>query len=90
MTKREKLARAVGKVLANDPWGDLPGLDESGREAIRPVLQKEALGIVDAILAELREADDKMIAAACRETRHWEGDASAVWQAMIDAIGDEA
>ena len=51
--------------------------------------------LVDAVLAELREPDDRMIAAGWQEFRKWDMTPEMYeclrggFSAMIDAIGDE-
>ena len=91
MTKREQLARALCK-LDSRIVGDRGGCDcQSCTNA--PTYFRQ----VDAILAELREPDEKMHAAGEQAIRHKKGNETGVvpieteiafdvWQAMIDAI----
>ena len=84
MTKREQLAQIVA---------DTQGLDWHVSHEFR----QRCLRAVDAILAELREPDEKMHAAGEQATRDKKGNETGVvpieteisfdvWQAMIDAI----
>lgn len=73
MDKREEAARAV---QAKAPWSE--GLDD-----------EKALEYVDAVIACIREPDEKMMRAG----KYGEGDLAKMvqiqmWQGMIDAIGD--
>ena len=74
MNKRHRMAQIIADTL---------GLDWHASHEFR----QRCLAAVDAILAELREPDDRMIDAA----RHWAvGETEkAFWQAMIDAISED-
>ena len=73
MTKRENLARAAAKSADFDwPHTEL--------------WMNRWLAVVDAILAELREPDDRMRAASTRLNHPTDDE---IWYARIDAIRNE-
>ena len=84
MTKREQLARALYAEMSRQ----CPAMN---------TLAYDASALADAILAELREPDEKMHAAGEQAIRDKKGNETGVvpieteisfdvWQAMIDAI----
>ena len=82
MNKRERLARAM--------WMDTNECGPERWEQVEEITKQCYLGNVDAILAELRELDDRMVAAA-EESGACYGNEMirANWQAMLDAISED-
>ncbi len=78
MTKREQLARAMWMNTTQAPAEHWERENDITREIYREN--------VDAILAELREPDNRMLEAARNDSRRL--GYKAAWQAMIDAISE--